>query len=73
VAEPQHGDRAAAQVAGAEDALAGDAIASCTPCAVNGLGSPDPPRARESPVTCLVVSAITVMSREAMPTSSAVM
>src|SRR5919108_625623 len=44
-----------------------------TPSAVNGLGSPEPPRERASPETCAVPSAITVMSRAEVPTSSAVM
>ncbi len=46
--------------------------AASTPSAVNGLGSPEPPRRRESPATWSVCSAITVMSRLEVPTSSAV-
>jgi len=48
------------------------AIAASTPSAVQGLGSPEPPRARVRPVTWLVVVAIVSMSRDAVPTSSAV-
>ena len=48
-------------------------IAASTPSAVHGLGSPDPPRRRDSPVTWLVVDAMTSMSRDDVPTSSAVM
>ena len=48
-------------------------IAASTPSAVNGLGSPEPPRDRTRPVTCRVRCAITVMSRDDVPTSSAVM
>jgi hypothetical protein len=47
-------------------------IATSTPSAVNGLGSPEPPRLVARPETCLVVSAITGMSRLPIPTSSAV-
>ena len=47
--------------------------AASTPSAVYELGSPDPPRARESPDTCAVPRAMTVMSRADVPTSSAVM
>jgi hypothetical protein len=48
-------------------------IACRTPSAVNGLGSPDPPRRRLRPLTCAVARAIVVMSRADVPTSSAVM
>jgi len=48
-------------------------IAVSTPSAVQGLGSPDPPRLRDSPVTCGVIEAMTSMSRADVPTSSAVM
>ena len=47
-------------------------IAASTPRAVNGLGSPLPPRAFDRPVTCSVPSAIVAMSVELVPTSSAV-
>jgi len=47
--------------------------AASTHSAVNGLGSPDPPRARARPDTWRVPSAMTVMSRDEVPTSSAVM
>ncbi len=47
-------------------------IAASTPWAVNGLGSPLPPLERERPVTWLVPSASTDMSRALVPTSSAV-
>ena len=48
-------------------------IAVSTPSAVHGLGSPEPPRRRDSPVTWFVVDAMTSMSRADVPTSSAVM
>ena len=48
-------------------------IAAWTPSAVHGLGSPDPPRRRDSPVTWRVAEAMTSMSRADVPTSSAVM
>ena len=48
-------------------------IATSTPSAVHGLGSPEPPRRRERPLTWLVVEEITSMSRDDVPTSSAVM
>ena len=47
-------------------------IATCTPSAVHGDGSPEPPLRRERPLTCEVCPAMTVMSRAAVPTSSAV-
>ena len=47
-------------------------IASWTPSAVHGLGSPEPPRSTARPVTWRVPSAITVMSASEVPTSSAV-
>ena len=48
-------------------------IAVCTPSAVHGLGSPEPASRRERPVTWLVDSEIVAMSRDDVPTSSAVM
>ncbi len=48
-------------------------IAACTPAAVNGLGSPAPPRSTGMPVTWVVRVAISTMSSVAVPTSSAVM
>ena len=47
--------------------------AAWTPSAVYGDGSPEPPRDCARPLTCFVASAITVMSRDDVPTSSAVM
>ena len=48
-------------------------IATWTPSAVHGDGSPEPPRRRDRPVTFCVCWAMTVMSRADVPTSSAVM
>ena len=47
-------------------------MAASTPSAVDGLGSPEPPRSTASPVTCWVTSAIVRMSGSEVPTSSAV-
>jgi hypothetical protein len=47
--------------------------AARTPRAVAGEGSPEPPRERARPLTWPVVWAITLMSRDDVPTSSAVM
>jgi hypothetical protein len=48
-------------------------IAVSTPSAVHGLGSPEPPWWRERPDTWLVTDAMSCMSRDDVPTSSAVM
>jgi len=47
-------------------------IADSIPSAVQGDGSPEPPRRRPSPVTWRVPWAMTSMSRDEVPTSSAV-